>query len=143
MRVIFAAAALLLAACSTSVGSVTVGAYDVGPPRCTDPGSVGTSDREECRRLTTYAQHLLDQASHAPVDSVAIYAEPPNALVETFSGFHDFAIVAFKLADGAVQAFYIRCGVGTDETLCMDLRPLKPGFGLDEHASNPNPVSVP
>jgi hypothetical protein len=123
-----------------------VGGYHVGPLRCTDASAPHADD---CRRLVAYGQRLLDQASHAPVASVAVYEEPPTGYLRMISGAGDFAIVAFILTDGTVPAFYIRCGAGFDETLCMDLRPLKPGFrpsdvGHDAPMpSNPNPVPVP
>jgi hypothetical protein len=100
-------------------------------------------DSDECRRLTTFAQQLLDQSAHAPIDSVAVYREPETRVLKTYSGYHDFAIVAFRLTDGAEKAFYIRCGAGIDASICFDLRPLKPGFGMDERASDGRAVDVP
>lgn len=138
------AAAVLLAACSTK-SPPSVGGIPVGPQRCTASGEAMYNDPVRCRRLTTFARQLLDESAHAPIDSVAVYREPemdPNVL-KTYSGYHDFAIVAFRLTVGAETAFYVRCGVGISETLCFDLRPLKPGFGMDERASNGNPVAVP
>jgi hypothetical protein len=135
-----------LAAWSGSGGSDSVGGYEVGPTRCTGPSAPHADD---CRRLLTFGHRLLEQAPHAHVSSVAVYEEPETGYHRMISGAGDFAIVAFTLADAAVRAFYVRCGAGFDETLCTDLRPLRPGFRPEDvgpdapMASNANPVSIP
>lgn len=139
------AAALLLAGCSALDGNASVGGYDVGLPGCSDSSRLRADD---CRRLTAYGQLLLDRAPHAPIASITVYEEP-DKIMRAVSGAGVWAIVAFTLTNGANQAFYIRCGAGFDETVCMDLRPLKPRFGPEDvgpdapEPANPNPVRIP
>jgi hypothetical protein len=128
----------------------TVGGMKVGQQRCTDTIFSGADTTEECGRLASFANQLLDQTPHAPVASVAVYREPPsgnshilNLGDQMYGGYHDFAIVSFKLSDDTEQAFYVRCGVGIAKELCFDLRPVKPGETIDQQLSYPNPVAVP
>jgi hypothetical protein len=128
----------------------TVGGLKVGQGRCIDTIVSDPDTTDECGRLTSFATQLLDQAPHAPIASVALYREPPSGDTNTlnlgdqmYGGYHDFAIVSFKLSDDTEQAFYVRCGIGIAKELCFDLRPSKPGEAMDQQVTYPNPVAVP
>jgi len=99
------------------------------------------SDREDCERLKTFANQLLDQRLHAPVVSVAVYEEPPPLKPSNSDG--PPAIVAFTLLDADVRSFYVSCGAGPAKSLCFDMRPLEPGEWTEWKLSHPNPVNVP
>jgi hypothetical protein len=144
LGVVVLVAAVLGANVMMARGSVA--GLKVGPQRCSgDILGLESGKAEECRRLATFAQELLDQASHAPVASVSVYNPPPTDpnILNTYGGYADFAIVSFKLSNDTEQAFYVRCGVGIAKNLCFDLRPLLPGETADQEASHPNPVVVP
>jgi hypothetical protein len=131
------AAIILLA-----TGNGLVGGMKAGPQRCAETVA-DPAAREECGRLLTFANRLLDQQPHAPFTSTALFEAAPPGGLAAYSGYHDFAIVAFKLSDDTKQAFYVRCGAGLARNLCFDLRPIKPGEGTpDTKASHPDPVPV-
>jgi hypothetical protein len=150
--VVLALAVLVLAAVVFAVivpqlvnATHTVGGMKVGQQRCSDTIFSDADTTEECGRLTSFANQLLDQTPHAPVASVAVYREPPptSRTLNTYGGYADFAIVSFKLSDDTEQPFYVRCGIGIAKELCFDLRPVKPGETMDQQVSYPNPVAVP
>ena len=73
-----------------------------------------------CDTFTNFARQTLDAADpgHAEVLGVDAYSPMASGVLSLRSGGTDL-ILALRLADDSIRAFYIGCGVGADNKRCF------------------------
>jgi hypothetical protein len=104
-----------IVACSPS----SIAGFEVGERRCeTGLPDLGAGDTNACYGYKTVAEANLEQdaPSHAPVVGTEIYVDPVPV---TLGGWGTRAIVVLRLADEAVHAYRVQCGVGIARDTCI------------------------
>lgn len=111
---------LLVVAAVLLIGNRTIDGYPIGPQVCRDPEEMGrdVSDDRWCDTFTNFARKTLDEADPGHAEVLGVDAYSPRVGVSLRSGGTDL-IIALRLADNSVRAFYIGCGVGLDNKRCF------------------------
>jgi hypothetical protein len=111
---------LLVVVAILFVANRTIDGHPVGAQVCRDPEEMGrdVSGERWCDTFTNFARQTLDEADPGHAEILGVDAFEPKVGVLLRSGGTDL-ILALRLADNRVRAFYIGCGVGADNKRCF------------------------